>query len=98
MAGAALRPSVQAAAALVPRRLPVRQPLGELERIGLASPQDLLNLYTGDRDEGLAYAGDGPVVMDDRPYVEYYRSLPTAGDRLPDLSGLSHDQRKIVKE
>jgi spermidine synthase len=69
-----------------------------LERIGLTSPQDLLNLYTGDRDEGLAYAGEGPVITDDRPYVEYYRSLPTAGDRLPDLSGLSHDQRKIVKE
>jgi len=69
-----------------------------LARIGLSSPEDFLNLYTGDRDEALAYAGRGPVVTDDRPLVEYYRSLSTEGDRLPDLRGLSHDQRKIVKE
>ena len=69
-----------------------------LARIGLSSPQDLLNLYTGDRAEALAYAGEGPVITDDRPYVEYYRSLSTAGVRLPDLSGLSRDWRKIVRE
>ena len=67
-----------------------------LAAIGLRSPQDLLNLYVGDRDEVLAYLGPGPVVTDDRPRVEYYRSLP-AGDRVPDVSGFSRDWRKVVK-
>ena len=68
-----------------------------LAAIGLRSPQDLLQLFTGDRGEALAYVGPGPVITDDRPYVEYYRSLG-GDDRLPDLSGFSRDVRKIVKE
>jgi len=67
-----------------------------LAAVGLTTPQDFLNLYTGDREEALAYVGDGPVITDDRPYVEYYRTLP-AGDRLPDLSGFSRDWRKAVQ-
>jgi len=68
-----------------------------LAAIGLTSPQDLLNLYTGDRDEALAFTGPGPVITDDRPYVEYYRSLP-GGDRLPQIEGFSRDWRKVVRE
>jgi spermidine synthase len=69
-----------------------------LAAIGLRSPQDLLDLYMGDRDEALAYLGPGPVITDDRPYVEYYRSLGTAGDRLPDMSSFSRDWTKVLPQ
>jgi spermidine synthase len=68
-----------------------------LAAIGLRSPDDLLALYTGDREEALAYTGPGPVITDDRPYVEYYRSLSADGDRLPDLSGFSRDPRNVLQ-
>jgi spermidine synthase len=68
-----------------------------LAAAGLTSPQDFLNLYVGDRDEALAYVGPGPVITDDRPYVEYYRSLAGAGDRPPDLVGFSRDPSKILR-
>ena len=64
--------------------------------LGLNTSEDLLNQYTGDRDEALAYLGPGPVITDNRPYVEYYRSLSKDGDRLPDASGFSHDWSKAV--
>jgi spermidine synthase len=67
-----------------------------LALLDLRSPQDFLNLYVGDRDEALAYLGPGPVITDDRPYVEYFRSLDAAGDRLPNLDGFSRDWRKIL--
>jgi spermidine synthase len=68
-----------------------------LADLGLNSPQDFLDLYVGDREEALAYLGPGPVISDDRPYVEYYRSLGTTGDRLPNLEGFSRDWRKVVR-
>jgi spermidine synthase len=66
-----------------------------LSAIGLNSPDDFLNLYVGDRNEALAYVGRGPVITDDHPYVEYYRSLP-ADDRPPAIEGFSHDRAKIM--
>ncbi len=38
----------------------------------------------------------GPVLTDDRPLVEYHRSLP-AGDRAVDLSGLRGDVTALVR-
>jgi hypothetical protein len=49
----------------------------------------------GDRDEALAYAGPGPVISDDRPYVEYYRSL-AFDDVPPNIQGFSRDLRKVL--
>jgi spermidine synthase len=67
-----------------------------LAAIGLTRPEDVLGLYVGNRDDALVYLGPGPVISDDRPYVEYYRSLP-AGDRLPDVSGFPRDPAAIVR-
>ena len=42
-----------------------------------------------------AFVGDGPILTDDRPLVEYFLSLPSARD--PDLSRLRGDvQRHVV--
>lgn len=66
-----------------------------LAAAGLSSPEDFLNMYMGDRDEALRYAGSGPVITDDRPYVEYYRSLPV-DDLPPNIQGFSRDIRKVL--
>ena len=42
-------------------------------------PWDLATLkriYTADADAARAFAGDGPVLSDDRPVIEYFLSLP----------------------
>jgi spermidine synthase len=44
-----------------------------LATAGLRSPEDFLQRYAGDRDDALSYVGPGPVITDDRPYVEYFR-------------------------
>ncbi len=43
---------------------------------GLGSAEALLAEYTAGPDALRAYVGDGPVLTDDRPLLEYYRSLP----------------------
>jgi len=68
-----------------------------LAALDLRSAQDFLNLYVGNRDEALVYLGPGPVITDDRPYVEYFRSLSTTGDRLPVLDSFSRDWHQIVR-
>jgi spermidine synthase len=67
-----------------------------LAAAGLNSPEDFLNMYMGDRDEALRFAGPGPVITDDRPYVEYYRSLPV-DDLPPNVQGFSRDIRKVIR-
>lgn len=66
-----------------------------LASAGLTSPETFLNFYMGDRDEALAYAGPGPVISDDRPYVEYYRSL-AFDDVPPNIQGFSRDLGKVL--
>jgi hypothetical protein len=42
-------------------------------------PWDLATLkriYTAGPDEARAFAGDGPLLSDDRPVIEYFLSLP----------------------
>jgi spermidine synthase len=59
----------------------VRDPVtrAALEAIGIETPDDLAGLYTAGADQMRRYAGDGPVLTDDRPLLEYYRSLPRTG-------------------
>jgi spermidine synthase len=58
-----------------------------LESIGLASFEALLARYTAGPDELRAFVGPGLILTDDRPLVEYHRSLP-ANEPEIDLSGL----------
>jgi len=53
---------------------------GALAEVGLRNANEVIRLYTGNRDEALAYVGDGPVISDDRPLNEYYRSTQEARD------------------
>ena len=65
-----------------------------LERLGVRSFGDLLRLYRAGPDEMRAFVGEGPILTDDRPLVEYFLSLPRARD--PDLSRLRGDVRRHV--
>ncbi|MFN8557790.1 MAG: hypothetical protein U0531_10730 [Dehalococcoidia bacterium] len=80
------------------RRLADPAARASLASAGLNTPDDVLRLYTGDRDEALRYLADEPrAVTDDRPYVEFHRSLGHVGAP-PDLRGFSRDPRPIVKD
>jgi hypothetical protein len=44
-----------------------------------------------------AFAGPGELLTDDRPLVEYFRSLPTEGRSTVDLSSLGNDVSRHVR-
>lgn len=85
---------------LVGSKAPLRVDAGVFERAlgqpelaaalaaaGVADLPSLLRLYTAGSGALRAFAGPGPVLTDDRPLVEYYRSLGGAA-RPVDLSQL----------
>lgn len=59
-----------------------------LEGIGIRSLADLRALFTAGPDALHAFVGPGPLLTDDRPLVEYHRSLP-ADDPIIDLRALT---------
>ena len=65
-----------------------------LESLRLETFDKLLGQFVAGPDELRAYAGDGVVLTDDRPLVEYFLSLPR--DQAPDLSGVRGDVRRYV--
>lgn len=50
-----------------------------LAPIGVADWAGLGSLFTADGDAIRATIGDGPILTDDQPRIEYYRTLPDAG-------------------
>jgi spermidine synthase len=68
-----------------------------LARVGLDSYEGLLARYTAGADEMRAFVGAGPVLTDDRPLLEYHRSLDATG-RQVDVSSLRGDVMKHVSE
>ena len=64
--------------------------------VGLASFADLTGLYTAGPKELTRFAGDGPLLTDDRPMVEYFLSLPREG--APDKSLMKRDLGEILGE
>lgn len=66
-----------------------------LAEVGFNTPQDVLAQFRADGDELRAYVGDGPTLTDDRPLLEYFRSLDNPYGP-PDLSRFSSDPRKIL--
>jgi hypothetical protein len=70
-----------------------------LRDVGVATFDDLLKLYTAGPDALREFVGDGPILTDDRPLLEYFLSLPRGSS--PDLSALrllGGDVRGIVED
>jgi spermidine synthase len=65
-----------------------------LAEIGITSFEKLTSLYRAGPGELRQYVGQGPVLTDDRPIVEYFLSLPR--DREVDLSGVVGDVSRYV--
>ena len=60
-----------------------------LDAVGLTSWAVLRSWYTAGPDEMRAFVGDGPMLTDDRPLVEYHHWLPRPEEQPPlDLSAL----------
>jgi spermidine synthase len=68
----------------------------ELSSIGVTDVDSVLRLYTAGPAEMRRFVGDGPVLTDDRPLLEYHRSLP-AGEHPLDLSALRGDVREVLR-
>ena len=66
-----------------------------LARVRLDTFDALLARYTAGPDEMRVFAGDGPLLTDDRPLLEYHRSL-AAGGAPVDLSQLKGDVAQHV--
>jgi spermidine synthase len=56
----------------------------------------LLSRFTAGPDELRAFVGEGPILTDDRPRVEYFLSLP-ADDPEIDLSPLRGDATRLLR-
>jgi spermidine synthase len=68
-----------------------------LEEVGLDTFERLLALYVAGPDELRPFAGAGPVLTDDRPLVEYFRSLPPQGQQAVVLASVKGDVMRHVK-
>jgi spermidine synthase len=75
-------------------QIPARREM--LAELDITRFEDLLALYRAGPEELRKYVGDGPVLTDDRPMVEYFLSLPR--DREVDLSGVSGSVARYVEE
>ncbi len=70
-----------------------------LDAIGLTGFDVLRTWYTASADEMRAFVGEGPLLTDDRPLVEYHHWLPPPQDQPPlDLSVLQGDVNRIVSD
>ena len=67
-----------------------------LLQVGIKSFSDLLSLYSAGPDELRAFVGEGPMLSDDRPLLEYLGSLPVH-ELPPDLRKLNGDVRRHLE-
>lgn len=66
-----------------------------LKEAGITSPNDFLGRFNATGEEVRAKIGPGPIITDDRPSIEYFRSLPQ--DDPPDVTVYSRDIRPILR-
>jgi spermidine synthase len=66
-----------------------------LDEIGLDSFETLTSWFVAGPDELRRFVGPGPLLTDDRPLVEYHRSLPS-DERIVDLSSVRSDVAGIL--
>jgi hypothetical protein len=68
-----------------------------LDAVGLKSFDALRGWFTAGPDEMRAFVGDGPVLTDDRPLVEYHHWLPSPDAQPPlNLSLLKGDVSRVI--
>ena len=68
-----------------------------LDAVGLTGFDVLRSWYTGGAAEMKAFVGEGALLTDDRPLVEYHHWLPPPGEQPPlDLAALKGDVNRIV--
>jgi spermidine synthase len=68
-----------------------------LDAVGLTGFDTLRSWYTAGADEMRAFVGEGPVLTDDRPLVEYHHFLPRPEEQPPlNLSSLKGDFARHV--
>ena len=65
-----------------------------LQEVGLRDFETLKSWYTAGPDEMRRFVGDGPVLTDDRPIVEYDWALPASPP--VDVSGLRGDVSRVI--
>ena len=82
--------------ARVTRAMSEREVAASLAEIGIRDLASLLEIYAAGPEELRAYVGDGPLLTDDRPMVEYYLSLPL-GEAPADLSRIRGDVGRIIR-
>ncbi len=84
-------------AGLIDRARQYPQTREALAAIGLTGFDVLRSWYTAGADEMRAFVGEGPLLTDDRPLVEYHHWLPAPQDQPPlDLSALKGDVNRII--
>ena len=66
-----------------------------MESVGIVDSTSLAGLYTAGPDELRAFVGAGPVLDDDHPRVEYFRTLGTGTPQRPDLTRLDGDPTDV---
>ena len=58
---------------------------------------DLRRWFTAGSDEMRAFVGDGPLLTDDRPLVEYHHWLPRPEEQPPlNVSSLKGDVTRFI--
>ncbi len=67
-----------------------------LDEIGLDSFETLTSWYVAGPEDLRRFVGAGPLLSDDRPLVEYHRSLP-ADEPMVDLRGVRGDVAAILE-
>lgn len=67
----------------------------ELEKVGLPNAGEMLSRFNASEAELKRIVGDGPIITDDRPYIEYFRDLPV--DQPPNMKLFSRDQRLVLR-
>lgn len=78
------------------RKLQDPDTFAALASAGLQSYDALLGAYSGDADAMRAFVGDGPLLTDDRPLLEYHKSLPARGGEV-DLSSFRGQGRERLE-
>ena len=68
-----------------------------LDAVGLKQFDDLRGWFTAGADEMRAFVGEGPLLTDDHPLVEYHHWLPRPEEQPPlDVSSLKGDVTRFI--
>lgn len=79
------------------RKLQREETRAALATVGLAHFDALIGQYVAGPEALRAFAGEGPLLTDDRPLMEYFRALPAIDGRSVDLSGIGGSAARLVR-